>query len=420
VADTLYRRLYRWYEGHRRLALVYHLLTGRFFLPSHAAVLLADLRGRREPVRSNREHVEAAVGWLFRGQDATGTGGVASDYSFSWGWSWPLPEVTGYIIPTLYDVAVRCGGQLGEECRRRALAMADWLLAVQREEGAWCYSLHPAPKGSFANRISGTTAAPGAFDTAQILHGLLRTWRETEQKQYLDAAVRAGGWLVETQAADGTWSSSLHNVPHTFDTFLAWRLVELSRATDDVAYRGAAVRSLDRALGRVGDNGWPDGCSHFPGAAPLTHSIAYAAQGFIESGRLLDEPRYSEAGRRIADGLLAVYNENGRLPARLDRDWRSRDSFTCLTGNAQAAYVWLDLFRMTGEERYREAAATLIKDLKTHHNARSGNGGINGGVKGSQPGWGEYATFRYLSWAAKFFIDVLLLEETVTGGGHVR
>ena len=34
-----------------------------------------------------------------------------------------------------------------------------------------------------------------------------------------------------------------------------------------------------------------------------------------------------------------------------------------------------------------------------------------GGIPGSLPLWGSYAPFTYPSWAAKFFIDALLLCE---------
>jgi hypothetical protein len=33
---------------------------------------------------------------------------------------------------------------------------------------------------------------------------------------------------------------------------------------------------------------------------------------------------------------------------------------------------------------------------------------VRGGVPGSSPLWGEYGSFKYLNWAAKFMADVLM------------
>jgi hypothetical protein len=40
--------------------------------------------------------------------------------------------------------------------------------------------------------------------------------------------------------------------------------------------------------------------------------------------------------------------------------------------------------------------------------------GVRGGVPGSAPLWGDYGSFRYLNWAAKFLGDALL--ERSSGG----
>jgi hypothetical protein len=41
---------------------------------------------------------------------------------------------------------------------------------------------------------------------------------------------------------------------------------------------------------------------------------------------------------------------------------------------------------------------------------KSSDPGIRGGIKGSQPIWGEYGEYEYLNWAAKFFADALMHE----------
>lgn len=413
--EKIYRIIYRRYESHKTLALLYHLLTGKLYQPSHLKIFISDLTGKREPIQPNLTHCEAAVQWLFRAQDKTNTGGISAEYSFSWGWAWPLPEVTGYIIPTMFDCAKRLALPIAKECFLRAIKMADWLVEIQQPDGAYFFSLHPGNSGSVANRISAVSSAPGAFDTGQVIAGLARAYEETGSQGYLDAAIKAGDWLVDNQLPDGIWVSSLHNASHAFDTFLAWRLVSLFQLTKTKRYKKAAVRNLDWALSNQSENGWFNNCSHFPKVYPLSHGIAYAAQGLLEAGMLLNEGRYVNAARRTAEAMLKLYPDKGFLPARLDENWESKDRFTCLTGNAQVSILWSKLHLLTGDNRYSNAALRMNQDLKSLHNLTSANGGVRGGIKGSHPIWGEYASFRYPSWAAKFFIEALLLEEEIKG-----
>jgi len=55
--------------------------------------------------------LDVVVDWLCVAQDRSRTadGGVARDYSLVRGWSSSYPETTGYIIPTLLEVARRSG-----------------------------------------------------------------------------------------------------------------------------------------------------------------------------------------------------------------------------------------------------------------------------------------------------------------------
>lgn len=47
--------------------------------------------------------------------------------------------------------------------------------------------------------------------------------------------------------------------------------------------------------------------------------------------------------------------------------------------------------------------------VKQYHSLDSSNDGIRGGISGSAPLWGSYIRFGYPNWAAKFFIDAMLL-----------
>ncbi|MEA2399554.1 MAG: hypothetical protein QOK25_3110, partial [Thermoleophilaceae bacterium] len=131
--------------------------------------------------------IDDALGWLLRSQDRVGSGGVGC-YEF-YRWTAGYPEVTGYIIPTLWD----CSHQLGrEELGDRAVRMADWELGIQRREGG------------FEGGYEGDGEPAVVFNTGQVIRGLLRTAEETGEGRYLDAAVRAGEWIVANQDEDGS------------------------------------------------------------------------------------------------------------------------------------------------------------------------------------------------------------------------
>jgi len=111
--------------------------------------------------------IRSAVGWICHSQDVVGSGGVGS-YDFS-GWSTGYPEVTGYIIPTMWDCA-----QVFERdnIAERAVRMTDWALGIQHPQGGW------------EGGNQGDGLPPLVFNTGQVMRGLLRTHRETGEERW--------------------------------------------------------------------------------------------------------------------------------------------------------------------------------------------------------------------------------------------
>ena len=73
--------------------------------------------------------------------------------------------------------------------------------------------------------------------------------------------------------------------------------------------------------------------------------------------------------------------------------------------------IWQKLYRITKDEKLMNAALKSNNFMKTVQNLSSLNPGIKGGIPGAYPIYGWYAPFAYPNWAAKFFIDALMLEE---------
>jgi SAM-dependent methyltransferase len=129
----------------------------------------------------------------------------------------------------------------------------------------------------------------------------------------------------------------------------------------------------------------------------------------LEAYRFSAEPEFLAAARRTADGLMSALHDDGSLPGRFRPGWLAAVDSVCLTGNAQVAYCWLRMFEYTGEPRYREAAC-LANQYVRRTVQFDGPPETRGGTKGSFPIDGDYAPYEYLSWAAKFLADSLMLE----------
>ena len=166
-------------------------------------------------------HLDAAVQWMCRAQNAFNDGGVARSYSLVYnpyfkrkGWVPSYPETTGYIIPTMFDYAHLRGNQ--EIFDSAAVRMAKWECDVQMTKGA-------VQGGTIDQKPT-----PAIFNTGQVIFGWLRAYQETQNEKYLNTAVKAGDFLINSQDADGAWRKNLSNYAskqmpfYTYNTRTAW------------------------------------------------------------------------------------------------------------------------------------------------------------------------------------------------------
>src|ERR1700691_5236438 len=179
------------------------------------------------------------IDWILNAQRPDG--GVAAYYSLLTGYSDSYPEVTGYIIPTLYDFSATTGDPVSREAAARA---THWLLSLQMPSGAFPAGLH-APTSD---------PQPSVFNTGQILQGLVRanieTHGETEKAKILDRAQRAGTWLARIQKPDGSWRGprAYQGSAHTYYSMVSLALAQLATESNDPGHAAAADRNLDWVL----------------------------------------------------------------------------------------------------------------------------------------------------------------------------
>jgi rhamnogalacturonyl hydrolase YesR len=371
--------------------------------PAARAERRLDRRAGPGPDPGRDAVAAAAIGWLVRAQDqsATHDGGVARHFSLVSGWGPSYPETTGYIIPTMLEAADRSGDAA---LRERARRMLDWLVSIQLEGGAFQ-----------AGTVDATPRVPEVFNTGQILLGLTAGVRAFGDA-YLPAMRAAADWLVAAQDPDGAWRR--HLTPFaapgekTYHTHVGWSLVQAARLEPHRQYAEAALQNARWALTQQTANGWFPRCHLGDADHPLTHTVGYALRGIIEVYRFAAERELLAAARRTADGLLTALRPSGFLAGSLDRDWHSTDRWACLTGSAQIAHCWLQLFQDTGDSRYRDAALLASRWVRSTVRV-DGPDDTRGGVKGSFPVSGAYEPYEYLNWAAKFVIDQSWLEQEV-------
>jgi hypothetical protein len=363
------------------------------------AVTLGDLLGKRGYVSGEGldTHLHASVSWLLQAQAANADGGVSAYYDLlRCRWAPSYPETTGYIIPTLLDYACRYES---DTVRQAALRMADYELSMQLPDGGF-----PGFEGK------ATVKSPAvAFDTGQIMFGLLAAYEETGNNRYADAARRAGDWLVANQSKDGCWNDYLsQGTLHAIDARVSWALLCLSSVTNERQYQQSACRQLDWILCRQSPSGWIEHCSFDIGGPSVVHTIAYAVEGLLESGILVSAEKYIQAAQKGADVLLGNMDSRGYLAGAYNQDWKPAVSWSCLTGLVQMASVWLRLFDITGNPMYREGAQSAIKYVAATQRLRAAVTGVQGGIAGSSPIYGSYMRFKYPNWAAKFFADAVM------------
>lgn len=368
------------------------------------SALISHKIGSRTQHQTIDDSIRAATNWIYKSQDVTETSGSAASYNLILGWEAPYPETTGYIIPTLYDVANEYNDS---EAANRANKMSYWLLKTQLSNGAF-------PEGTY----TGGDPAPSVFNTGQILLGLLRSFIERGDKRFKRSAVNAVDWLNRVQHNDGYWPQYDYNsIPHSYSSRISWPILEVANKFDlDYGY-DLAIANLEWVLDQQQDNAWFERCSFNGQNSAYLHTIAYTIRGLLESSALLDGElaiRCESAAIEAANQLSQEQTENGLLPGRFTNLWKPTVKYRCITGNAQMVIIWAKIYELTGEQMYLNCINDTVNYLRKAQTL-SGPDSVYGGVRGSDPVWGNYMYFRYPNWAAKFTIDAMLSKKDLEG-----
>lgn len=376
--------------------------------PSHLKVIIRDILKIRQPIKSDEIHLSAAMDWLKKSQDVSKYGGCSGVYTFEKGWSEPYPETTGYIIPTFIDYGELASDQ---DFIDRAERLGDWEINIQ------------LPSGAVRGGV-GINDYPIVFNTGQVIIGWIALYKKTLKQKYLDASIKACDWLVSNMDSDGKWSKNTYNgIPHSYNVRVAWPLLEVGIITSNSSYINSAKKNIRWVLDQSNENSWFNYMGFNNENNPLTHTIAYTLRGLLECAILLNQADVKDEIKdeilnhvyKASNHILTLINRRDKrfLNGTLDANWESKDSFSCLTGNAQLSIIFMKLNLLKKNNDFATAAAKNLDQLKSTQDLKSINRGINGGIAGSYPIWGNYVNFGYPNWAVKFFADGLMLKKTI-------
>ena len=208
-----------------------------------------------------------------RAQDITGNGGVSGRYFLGHGWSSSYPETTGYIIPTFLALSKRLNS---DQFIQRAQKAVNFLLTLQLPDGGF-------PGGE----IHENTTRPSMFNTAQIITGLIAWHAFSKEEQVLNAARKAGDWLVSIQDKDGAWRMHVYNnLTVTYSAHASCWLAELGEYTGERSYLDAAEKNFDWVLSHQDmETGWIElagfDLNDHKCRQAVTHTIAYTLWGLL-------------------------------------------------------------------------------------------------------------------------------------------
>lgn len=362
-----------------------------------------DVQSGTDFKSTDEEHLAACFDWFESARLAAPDQGIPAFYdpvSASYGFSYP--EVTGYIAAT-YAAAAKLPGRAGLLDAARALG--QWELDIQSPLGGAGESLgfyHPRPR---------------VFNTGQVMLGWLALHEALDDDRYLEAAVRAAYFTTQALDGEGKWTHYVYAGPRTYKSRVVWALLETARRSREARFRTAAERAMRWILSKAHDNGFFDETSLGDPGRPWTHLIGYLLTGLEKCLRYeeADIPHdkivalTSKAARSLMTALPAPESGVPGLPGTLDAHFKSKDPWSCLTGNAQIAFFLMRMSHHLGDGDMNEAAGVLVNGLKRLQLVGAHlEPGLRGGLFGSWPAGGDYCPYVLPSWGIKFFADALL------------
>lgn len=255
------------------------------------------------------------------------------------------PEVTGYLIPTLYE--------WGE--KELAKELTQWLITQQNPDGSFS-----APNG-----------IPYTFDTGQVIRGFIASLNDCPEAE--GPLRKACNWVLSQMKPNGQlttpstkdWGNIADDRIHLY---ILSPLIEAGLALNEQTYIDSAKHILE----------YYKNYKDLIKFNTLTHFYGYIIEALFDLGEY-------ELAKQAMEQMARSQRRDGSIPAYKNVSW------VCTPGLAQLAIVFYKLGMYDNAHR-------ALKYLEKIQNP-------TGGFYGSYKIGADYFPTEEISWAVKFFLD---------------
>jgi len=347
--------------------------------------------------------LDLAISWVIDSGVQNANGGFYAWYDCEKEqYSFLYPEITGYAIQCLVELYRLTGKNV---FLWRANAAGDWLLNIQREDGAFhCKYFDGHGKIEMSSYV---------FDAGICLSGLLSLFEATSNEKFLKPSLEIADWLLKNQNSDGSFiagydpSSAVIEDSHWSRTSGCHHLknllflLKLHEILEDKRFFDSAERLLKWGLGLQSDSG--RFCASYKLNETYSHANCYAVEGLLKATRLFSRETLSEHIIRAARWLSNVQNEDGSI-------WNyynsRREKIKPSEALAQALRIWI-LTQEYFDVGKKEFEMNIRKGLHFLGKMQCVNGNIHS-VGGIYYGQRNGEKIKHINaWATLFTIQAL-------------
>lgn len=199
---------------------------------------------------------------------------------------------------------------------RSVRSLGDWLIHLMQQDNGSFLAMYDEVTDEIHHTSEDFFSDHGCLHAKHAI-GLLKLWKVSGEKQYLDAANRVCDWVLGLQYEDGSF-----------------------RATD-----------------------WQE--------QVVNHPHCYATEGLLYSYHVTGSEDYLNAARRSGEWLLKIQNRDGSISIAYKRRWwRMGRRVTELVfprrvtdATSQSVRIWLMLYYLYKDPRFLEAGKRAIQFL---------------------------------------------------------
>ncbi|MBL0340397.1 MAG: terpene cyclase/mutase family protein [Bacteroidetes bacterium] len=350
---------------------------------------------------SSSEHIGSALKWFKA--SLLPDGGAAAKYSMmTHQLTQAYPMSTANWVPVLTRIKQFYPEIYQQEINVPELTreLVNWVIRTQRRDGTF-----PASYGDYMNQ------APRVFNNGMIIHSLLDYHNARGGSDLIEACISSADWLLKIQSNDGSWRQFTYHQLSS-NTLAGAALIRLAAITGEKKYYEAGEKNILFALSLQRPNGYFSGNGFDSSSSAYTITIAYAIAGILEAGILTGNENWKNAAFNGLVPVLNMVNKTGFLVGEIDEDFQSSSSFSCLPGNCLLAINAYKLASLTGNTDLK-IKADLLTDYVKSKQMMSKISFIDGGISGSWPISGNYSSYEIPSWAVRYFIEAVMMQDSL-------